>query len=105
VNPEAGWLARQLTAVAQEVAAWPAWMRREAGIGRPLPENAVSKYFVWFSLDKLEPFELTELASEAEVVAFLNRHAGNAEFRFRVVHGNEVAFKAVTVATRYERAS
>lgn len=36
---EPGWLERQLKSVEDEVASWPAWMRREAGISNDLPPN------------------------------------------------------------------
>lgn len=61
-------------------------------------------YFVWHTSYKYDPERLDEFASENDVLAFLNAGADNPDFKFRVVQGQEIKFKAAQVAVRYEKA-
>lgn len=62
------------------------------------------KFHVWFTTSNYEPWSLATLDSETEVEKLLNTYAGNPEFEFKVVHGREIKFKPVDIATKYVKA-
>lgn len=61
-------------------------------------------WFVHFFVERYEDCDLREFHSEQDVIAFLDSHGGNSEFRFRVIQGTEITFLPLNVATKYQRA-
>lgn len=60
-------------------------------------------FFVNYRAYKYDGHDFVELATEADVLALLNKHASNPDFEFEVVEGHRVNFEPVSVATQYQR--
>lgn len=59
-------------------------------------------FFVWYSLGQYDGEELIAFTTERSLIEFLNTHANNQHFTFRVVEGVERKFRPLKVATQYE---
>ncbi len=58
-------------------------------------------YYVWYTTYKYDSDSLEIMDDLDAVLKFLNAHAGNRDFEFRVVFGTEVKFRAVEVVKQY----
>lgn len=92
-----GWLQRQLAQAAVEVASWPLWKRREAGIDHVFPE--VTLYFVYWEDPSSHEAGLEVFTDKIKAETFLNSDQGRT---YRVIHGREVKAEKVETVTRYE---
>ena len=62
------------------------------------------KYYIYWSSGRYEGQNFDTFDTEKDVLAFLNAHATNTDFDFRVVEGREVKFKPVSVVQAYQKA-
>jgi hypothetical protein len=58
-------------------------------------------FFVWYSLSKYDPLELTEFSCEKDALDFINRHAGNLDATFHVVRGQRIGLVPVAIVREY----
>lgn len=60
-------------------------------------------FYIWWTSYRHDPRQLDVVHSEEAVIAFLNQHAGNEDFRFCVVRGEKVEYEAVEVVRKYRK--
>ena len=58
-------------------------------------------YYIWWTNYKYDPRQLDVVHSEAAVLEFLNKYAGNEDFRFCVVKGEKLEYEADEVVIKY----
>lgn len=61
------------------------------------------RWFVFYKTYEYDSHTLEQFDDENLVIALLNKHAGNQDFEFTVVRGDEIKFEPVSVATQYRR--
>lgn len=61
------------------------------------------RFFVRYSTAQYEGESEEVFSTVDEVLAFLNKHAANPDFRFQVIEGRLVEFEPITVAKAYRR--
>lgn len=92
-----GWLKKQLEQAVAEVASWPLWKRREAGIDHIFPEIAL--YFVYWEDPSSREAGLEAFTDQIKAETFLNSDKNRV---YRVIVGREAKAEKVETVTRYE---
>ena len=59
------------------------------------------RFYIWFQTDKYSEMSVIIKEDLAGVLDFLNSHTDNEQFKFNVVEGKEVKFKAVEIVKKY----